>query len=197
MSTDTAIAPIDISRAIGILNAASQADPPMIPAGGMPDTDADKIIAAEQILQLALQADQVAQQIGTENVPNYNVVKEVLAEAYVTVGVGSPPGPATSTALAPPPDIQKMADETGMAIEGSSFTDPPGTNFRAEPGGEAPALTTPAVTDPGEIRQGENWFDDDGGEWYVGAAQTYAQDCRAAADALNEAAGCAKGRDRR
>jgi hypothetical protein len=64
-----------VQRAIGVLNAAARAN--MLDRG-VPETDADKIIEAERIVELARQAWAVAQQIGPGNVPNYQQIVDVL-----------------------------------------------------------------------------------------------------------------------
>lgn len=70
----------------------------------------------------------------------------------------------------PPSGMQQVADATGVAIEGSSFTDPAGTNFRAEPGGDGPTQVPPAAAaDPSagvQIKSGR-WLDANSNEWDI------------------------------
>lgn len=96
MSADTVV--LDATRAMGVLNAAIKAQ--MFPDGSIPEGDDDKIRQAEQIIELARQAYTVALEIGPANVPMYQAVVAVLAEAQILPASTPEPQPV---AVAPPP----------------------------------------------------------------------------------------------
>lgn len=93
---------LDVTRAIGVLNAAAKHG--MFAEGTMPETDTDKIVEAERLIELAKQQKVVADAIGPANVPKYQAILDVLAEAELFLGINSEPGPASPPAAAPEPE---------------------------------------------------------------------------------------------
>lgn len=81
-------AQLSVKRAEGVLGAAAKHN--MLAGGVMPESDADKIVEAEKVIELARQARKVAEQIGEANVPNFQAVIDVLFEAEAGLGIGAP-----------------------------------------------------------------------------------------------------------
>ncbi len=99
---------MDVQRAVAILNRASQSG--MYDPTKIPESDAAKLEAAEQQVQLCEQVEQVVHQAYpgwddaqiAQKVPHWPAVSAVLAEAKVLVGANEP---------ADPPDPEPPADE--------------------------------------------------------------------------------------
>lgn len=75
----------DVNRAVAILNTAKKQEPTMY-ADPLPEDDAKKVMEAERIVSLALQAKEVADRAGAGNVKHYDAVMAVLFEAQVVGG---------------------------------------------------------------------------------------------------------------
>lgn len=125
----------DVTRAVGILNTAMRAN--MFAQGAIPESDADKIIAAEKVVASAEQALELANQIGKEKVPLYQSIVDVLFEAKVLVGSDQPQAANGSTpveqdppVVAPPdqPDARQLELEAEAAPmeKQSTWADPAG-----------------------------------------------------------------------
>jgi hypothetical protein len=104
--TDTITKP-EATRAVAIINAAMKHG--MFPQGAIPESDGDKIVEAEKLVELAKQARAVADQVGKQNVPNYQAIVDVLFEAEVTQGTGGNGNAAEELPGAPPAGEEESA----------------------------------------------------------------------------------------
>jgi hypothetical protein len=102
----------DVNRATDILNKAAEFK--MYEAGPdgkavLPESDADKIVEAEKMVGMAVQAKEIAEQAGTERVPHYDAVMQILFIADVTGGSLTTGHAAAEPEPAPEPVVEQAA----------------------------------------------------------------------------------------
>lgn len=139
----------DVTRAVGILNTAMRAN--MFAQGGIPESDADKIIAAEKVVASAEQAKDLADAIGKERVPLYDSILAVLFEAQVLVGTDRPQATNGSTAVEEPDSTDAVIAHVDAEL--------------ARPQPDARQLELEAEAAPMEKQS--TWADPAGGLWTV------------------------------
>lgn len=127
---------LSVTRATGVLNAAMKHG--MLPEGSIPESDGDKVIEAEKMIELAKQAYTVAQQIGKGNVPQYEGIMDVLSEAEVFLGIGSAEHEAAAQQPPSAPAPSGGGDGEGAGIQQSAPAPAP------EPQGHIDVIDTPA-----------------------------------------------------
>lgn len=157
---------MDVQRAVAILNRA--AENRMYDATKIPESDADKITAAEQQVQLCEQVEQVVhgafpgvtdERIIAQSVPHWPGVVKILAEAKVFVGSNGPPSTPRQIAVEEPtiPDSPKATEQ----IVDADAQDPdPLAVVKPDP----PAPQGPNRSEPSK---GEVWLDSQGNAWEV------------------------------
>lgn len=147
------------TSAVAVMNAATEAG--MFMAGAIPETDGDKIAEAAKLVQLAQQAQTVAQQVGYSNVPKWPQIKKVLAEAGIDADA-----PVTSMAPLPPPPAPPAPVQAPPPPAPLAATpEPPPVQPVATP---APPAPPPAAPEPDLWPQnGERWLDAHGGYWDI------------------------------
>jgi hypothetical protein len=181
----------DVNRATAIIEHAIAAN--MFET--MPQGDADKIVAAEQLVELARQVqtvkDGLAAQDGEEaaiaRIPHWPVAEKILLEAHVFVGSDRVALNGTTTQLpsAPPSSGEEREPSEPASSAPTPDVPPsqelPGTPSRSdgEPSGQAtPQESVPPSPVPstsGDPVKGETWTDASGTEWLLltdGGGQT-------------------------
>lgn len=163
----------DVTRATAIINVAMQNS--MFPLGVMPESDTDKIIEAEKLVELATQAFEVANVIGRHNVAHPEATESVLFEAQVLVGANgngteepSTPSPSSPAPLAPASD--SPASVTTPPADQPATTAGPSSASSSAPSDSSPSQPSPSPDAPGvlaEPQKDEDWEDAGGGGWRV------------------------------
>lgn len=145
---------LDLQRATAIISRAQEHN--MYEQGKMPESESDRIMAAEHLVQLARQAEVIKDQIGAHNMPGWPAAEAILFEAHVTMGSGDSNGHA-ATVEEGESDVKDAQDSSASA---DVHVDQPQQEASAE------VTTTPKATreDP---QKGEVWSDAQGGEWEI------------------------------
>ncbi len=154
---------MDAQTAIAVLNRASEVG--MYAADRIPESDADKITAAEQSLQLCRQYEEIIRRafpgetddaVIAQKAPDWPGVARVLAEVE-GLGVSSEPAasvdPSSAVVEAPQSAMPAFTLETPEASP--------------EPDREEPTATPQVVEDQGDPKNGETWLDHQDVEWLV------------------------------
>lgn len=175
---------LDVQRATAIINRAMEHD--MFTLGKMPEAESDRIIAAEELIQLAEQVEQVKNAWLAQGGPkavddnmgkNWKAAEAVLFEAQVTMGSGESNGHAAGG-----PQLDVPAANAGWSgapepiqqeIEGGDAH----TTATGSQGVRLPDATPPQSVDltgapePATTREGPQdgavWADAQGEEWEV------------------------------
>lgn len=144
---------LTVERATAVIQAAMNHK--MFPAGVMPESDKDKVEEAGKLVQLALQGEKIAKDIGRENLPNYQAVAAVLSEAQVSLADEQPVSAELPSA---PPGPPAGGEESGTA--GPEASAPP-------PVAPSPPPAAPVPSEAAGRDQGEVWEDQNGGQWRI------------------------------
>jgi hypothetical protein len=159
---------IDVQRAIGVLNTAMAHN--MFPQGAIPESDSDKLIAAEEIIGKCRQAEKVAEVVGKARLPTWPAVEAVLFQANVIMGTdGIPSAQPVQTQVSQPQQtvpapVSQIPNPTPVVQpQQSKTTTKASTN---NDGGLTinRAVTQAKASDP---VAGEVWLDHSGNEWEV------------------------------
>lgn len=157
---------MDVQRAVAILNRAAENH--MYDATKIPESDVDKITAAEQQVQLCEQVEQVVhgafpgvtdERVIAQSVPHWPGVVKILAEAKVFVGLNGPPSTPRQVAVEEP-TITDPPKATEQVVNVDTQDPEPLAAVKPDP----PA---PQGPDRSEPSKGEVWLDSQGNAWEV------------------------------
>lgn len=170
----------DTQRATAIITRGMEGG--FFPEGKMPESDGDKIVEAEKLVELARQCEAVKNEVGVHNVPHWPAVEKILLEANVLVGANEN-GHAVEESQSSGDRSQVQEQEVvvpseidyggfGTTIAPPQKKDDPDSSDSADvhvdrPAQEAPA-GAPAVepeTSRDDPKKGEVWADAQGAEW--------------------------------
>lgn len=175
----------DDNRATAIIKRAQEGE--MYAEGAMPESETDRVVVAEQLVEQARQVEQIRQmwidqgkgQIELEQlIPHWPVAESILFEAHVTVGSSN--GNQTSELPSAPPQSEEERPTTGQEASAPS----PVAALSQQEGGDADAQAAPEsaqrtdATEPQSVvetgattredpKADEVWADEHGQEWPI------------------------------
>ncbi|MBA2724708.1 MAG: hypothetical protein H0U53_01855 [Actinobacteria bacterium] len=152
--TDVQSPDLTVPTSIAVINAAAACG--MFPPDAMPEGDKDKVSEAVKLVELALQAKRVADEVGHSNVPLWPGIEKLLREA------GALEGPNGSTPQTQP---ESVAEQTPVDM---SLIQPP-DGLDAWPAPPAPVTAPPPAPEPAndDPQAKERWVDASDNYWDV------------------------------
>lgn len=173
----------DDNRAIAIIKRAQEGE--MYAEGAMPESETDRVVVAEQLVEQARQVEQIRQmwidqgkgQIELEQlIPHWPVAESILFEANVTVGSSN--GNQTSKLPSAPPQSEEERPTTGPGESapppvaapsqpGGGDADAPASNDDCTDATEPQSVVETGATTREEPKADEVWADEHGQLWPI------------------------------
>jgi hypothetical protein len=161
----------DVKRAVAVLNIGMREK--WFPEGGIPESDADKLVEAEKLVVMAQQAKTVADAVGHSKVPTWPGIRDILFEAQVLVSVNgdSPESEQTSTSSSQSLPSSEPVVISSQPVSTSSENTADQSSSSSLDGSASSISPPPAPPEQTELlptpQTGETWAAAGGGHWIV------------------------------